>query len=296
MRIGAAFLSSSLALGALSACATDGKEALPGAVSATSAASATNTINAVRGGLAEDSGVEDSVGQILKAKKGQAMTYYRLHDGMHLGTVSEHDAGYALSLIKLYIATYVIEHGSFEDKYDALDMIASSSDVTAEKLFEKYPSSIDAIAREYGLEATKAGKTWGKSKTSTYDVVSFVVKLRQKDETHPVLVAMAHPDAISADGYAQDYGTAKLDDVVGSKWGWSDGKDRHSSVSFGKDFVVAASIEGSADELSAYVKKEITEKNLRRGTVRHEKALRGEPLETSRPAAPTSSAPSARKG
>ncbi|HID48089.1 MAG TPA: hypothetical protein EYP40_00480 [Chromatiales bacterium] len=52
----------------------------------------------------------------------------RLHDGMHMGSASEHEDRPALSLIKLYIATYVMEKGEYEDKYEALDMIASSSD------------------------------------------------------------------------------------------------------------------------------------------------------------------------
>lgn len=192
---------------------------------------------------------------------------------MHMGSATEHQPRYALSLIKLYIATYVLERGSFEDKYVALDMISDSSDESAGKLFEKYPRSIDAIAKEYGLESTSAGEDWGHSMTSTYDVVRFIVQLMEDDPTHPVLVAMSHADAVSADGYQQDYGTAKLSDVVGSKWGWSDSKDRHSSVSFGEDFVVAASIEGSAEELTSYVRKEITGKNLVKGNNLNKEAL-----------------------
>lgn len=192
---------------------------------------------------------------------------------MHMGSATEHQPRYALSLIKLYIATYVLERGSFEDKYVALDMIADSSDESAAQLFEKYPRSIDAIAKEYGLESTSAGEDWGHSMTSTYDVVRFIVQLMEDDPTHPVLVAMSHADAVSADGYEQNYGTAKLSDVVGSKWGWSDSKDRHSSVSFGENFVVAASIEGSAQELTSYVRKEITGKNLVKGNNLNKEAL-----------------------
>lgn len=217
--------------------------------------------------------VDDEVGQFLKGDGKKAITYYRIETGMHMGSPTEHTPRYALSLIKLYIATYVIEHGSFEDKYLALEMIADSSDESAGKLFEKYPRSIDSIAREYGLTSTKAGKDWGHSKTSTYDVVRFIVQLMEDDPTHPVLVAMAHADEVSADGYQQDYGTAALSDVVGTKWGWSDSKDRHSSVSFSENFVVAAAIEGSADELTSYVRKEITGKNLVKGNNLNREAL-----------------------
>ncbi|WP_246817100.1 hypothetical protein [Corynebacterium sp. HMSC078H07] len=213
------------------------------------------------------------MGQILKGDDKKAITYYRIETGMHMGSPTEHTPRYALSLIKLYIATYVIEHGSFEDKYVALDMIADSSDESAGRLFKKYPRSIDSIAKEYGLTSTSAGKDWGHSKTSTYDVVRFIVQLMEDDPTHPVLVAMAHADEVSADGYQQDYGTAALSDVVGTKWGWSDSKDRHSSVSFSENFVVAASIEGSADELTSYVRKEITGKNLVKGNNLNKEAL-----------------------
>lgn len=213
------------------------------------------------------------MGQFLNGDDSKAITYYRIETGMHMGSATEHQPRYALSLIKLYIATYVLERGSFEDKYLALDMIADSSDESAAQLFEKYPRSIDAIAKEYGLESTSAGEDWGHSMTSTYDVVRFIVQLMEDDPTHPVLVAMSHADAVSADGYQQNYGTAKLSDVVGSKWGWSDSKDRHSSVSFGENFVVAASIEGSAQELTSYVRKEITGKNLVKGNNLNKEAL-----------------------
>nr|WP_305137955.1 hypothetical protein [Corynebacterium aurimucosum] len=226
-----------------------------------------------RKGQLQLAAVPDSVGQFLKGDESKAITYYRIETGMHMGSATEHQPRYALSLIKLYIATYVLERGSFEDKYVALDMIADSSDESAAQLFEKYPRSIDVIAKEYGLESTSAGEDWGHSMTSTYDVVRFIVQLMEDDPTHPVLVAMSHADAVSADGYEQNYGTAKLSDVVGSKWGWSDSKDRHSSVSFGENFVVAASIEGSAEELTSYVRKEITGKNLVKGNNLNKEAL-----------------------
>lgn len=236
--------------------------------------------------------VPDSVGQFLKGDDSKAITYYRIETGMHMGSATEHQPRYALSLIKLYIATYVLEHGSFEDKYLALDMIADSSDESAAQLFEKYPRSIDSIAKEYGLESTSAGEDWGHSMTSTYDVVRFIVQLMEDDPTHPVLVAMSHADAVSADGYEQNYGTAKLSDVVGSKWGWSDSKDRHSSVSFGENFVVAASIEGSAQELTSYVRKEITGKNLVKGNNLNKEAL-ANPSAIATRLATSSTAPSA---
>lgn len=227
--------------------------------------------------------VPPEINEFLKGDEGRSVTYIRLHDGMHMGSASEHEARPALSLIKLYIATYVMEKGEYEDKYEALDMIASSSDKSAEDLFEKYPESIDTIADEFKLESTKAGEKWGYSQTSTYDVASFISQLIERDETHPVLVAMAHADPISEDGYRQDYGTAKLSNVVGSKWGWSNDKSINSSVSFGENFVAAASINGSSDELTDYVKDEVTGKALGKATERFLKYKDGEdvpPIET----------------
>ena len=241
--------------------------------------------------------VPPETNEFLEGDEGHSITYIRLHDGMHMGSASEHEARPALSLIKLYIATYVMEKGEYEDKYEALDMIASSSDKSAEELFDKYPDSIDTIADEFNLESTKAGEQWGYSQTSTYDVASFISQLIDRDETHPVLVAMAHADPISEDGYRQDYGTAKLSNVVGSKWGWSNDKTINSSVSFGENFVAAASITGSSDDLTDYVKDEVTGKNLGKATERFLKYKDGEdvpPIETS--TSETSTTSSSKKG
>ena len=227
--------------------------------------------------------VPPRITEFLKGDEDHSISYIRLHDGMYMGSAAEHDPRPALSLIKLYIATYVIEQGEYEDKYEALGMIASSSDKSAEELFKKYPDSIDKIAKEYDLESTKAGETWGYSETSTYDVASFISQLIKRDETHPVLVAMSHADPVSEDGYDQDYGTAKLSNVVGSKWGWSNDKSINSSVSFGKNFVAAASINGSANDLTDYVKSEINGENLGKATERFLKYKDGEdvpPIET----------------
>ncbi|WP_399531658.1 hypothetical protein [uncultured Corynebacterium sp.] len=291
MRAGAALLACVLGAASLVACSPAHEEDSAAGGSAQTSARKPGPITHRKGQL-QLAAVPDSVGQFLKGDDSKAITYYRIETGMHMGSATEHQPRYALSLIKLYIATYVLDNGSFEDKYLALDMIADSSDESAAQLFEKYPRSIDAIAKEYGLESTSAGEDWGHSMTSTYDVVRFIVQLMEDDPTHPVLVAMSHADAVSADGYEQNYGTAKLSDVVGSKWGWSDSKDRHSSVSFGENFVVAASIEGSAQELTSYVRKEITGKNLVKGNNLNKEAL-ANPGAVATRLTPSSAAPTA---
>lgn len=191
------------------------------------------------------------------------LTYIRLDNGMHLGTVNERFARPALSLSKLYIADYVIDEGTEEEKYQALKMISTSDDGIANDLFESYPESIDAVAEKYGLYATESGEYWGHSVTSTYDVVKFIDALRNEDVLHPVLVAMSQPDEVAADGYEQDFGTAVLDGVVGTKWGWSNNRQIHSSVSFGDNFIVAASVSGSAEDLTKLVRTQLSEEKLR---------------------------------
>lgn len=196
------------------------------------------------------------------------LSYYRINDGMRLGTASESVARPALSLIKLYLAAYVLEKGTVEEKYEALEMLTDSSDKSANELYERYPESVNAIAAEYNLTSTRGAKRWGYSVTSTYDVVNFVAALIAKDPTHPVLVAMSQPETVSEDGYKQDFGTARLSNVIGTKWGWSDDKSLHSSVSFGKNFVVAAAVTGSADDLTKFVRNQVTPQALKDATTR----------------------------
>lgn len=190
---------------------------------------------------------------------GSQISFHRLSDGERTGTATERFARPALSLIKLYIAEYVIENGTFAEQYAAINMISASDDRTAGELYRKYPDSIDEVAKKYGLLSTRAHESWGYSMTSTYDVVSFISRLIEEDPTHPVLVAMAEATPVAADGYGQDFGTSVLPGVIGTKWGWSDDRDLHSSVSFSEDYVVAAAVTGSADDLTDLVELQLTD-------------------------------------
>ncbi|MEX3551319.1 hypothetical protein VVS03_02935 [Corynebacterium sp. LK2537] len=206
-------------------------------------------------------GTAGSAAETFPDQPGQ-LTYVRLSDGMHMATANERESRPALSLIKLYIAEYVVENGKPEEQFEALDMVANSSDESAEELYEKYPDSIEDVAERYSLKSTQPDKRWGYSTTSTFDVASFVAQLMDKDPLHPVLVAMSHSDRFAEDGYAQDYGTSQLDDVVGTKFGWSNEHDMHSTVSFGHDFVVAANYYGDADDLTDFVTAHVTDDYL----------------------------------
>ncbi|GAB3702711.1 hypothetical protein GCM10027595_17290 [Corynebacterium nasicanis] len=190
---------------------------------------------------------------------GSQVSFHRISADCSTGTATEHFARPALSLIKLYIAAYVIEHGTLAEQYQAISMISSSSDKVAGELFRTYPDSIDAVAADYGLVSTRAADRWGFSVTSTYDAVRFIVKLREEDPLHPILVAMAEATPVAADGYGQDFGTSVLEGVIGTKWGWSDKRDLHSSVSFAEDYVVAAAVTGTAQDLTDLVEFQLSD-------------------------------------
>jgi len=202
---------------------------------------------------------EPDYSTFVENSTGSQVSFYRLSDGHRTGTATERFARPALSLIKLYIAEYVLEHGSVAEQYQAIEMISSSDDRSAGRLFQKYPDSISTVARDYGLGSTRSAQQWGFSVTSTYDAVSFIAQLIEQDPTHPILVAMAEADPVAADGYGQDFGTSVLPGVIGTKWGWSDDRDLHSSVSFGENFVVAAAVTGTADDLTGLVEFQLTD-------------------------------------
>lgn len=204
--------------------------------------------------------------EIVMDEGKSQLTYVRLSDGMHLGTANEKLARPALSLSKLYIAEYVLAEGSEEEKFQALNMISTSSDDIAEDLFEAYPESIDEVAAEYGLESTESANHWGNSVTSAYDIVKFIAAIKDENPTHPILVAMSQPDEIAADGYDQDFGTADMNNVIGTKWGWSNNRQVHSSVSFGHNFIVAASVNGSARDLTRLVRTQVSGSKLKEAT------------------------------
>lgn len=197
--------------------------------------------------------------ELVESSTGSQASFYRLSDGYRTGSASERFARPALSLVKLYIAEYVLDHGTLGEKYQAIEMISASDDRTANELYEKYPESIEEVAEEYQLASTRGEPMWGYSVTSTYDAVTFIAQLMEEDRTHPILVAMAEASPIASDGYGQDFGTAGLPGVIGTKWGWSDRRDLHSSVSFGENFVVAAAVTGTASKLTELAEFQLTD-------------------------------------
>lgn len=170
--------------------------------------------------------------------------------GIHVGSANENDPRPGLSTVKLYIADYALQHGdgSPTDRDLAARMIRASDDGAAAQLDAKYPQAIDAVAAEYGLTSTKRGDGWGSSYTSTADTVRFLEAKNRDDPAGLVLGAMKTPSPVAADGTDQNWGTSRLADVTGTKWGWADdGSSVVASASIGDGFSVAANTYGSPE-------------------------------------------------
>lgn len=188
---------------------------------------------------------------------GSQISLLRLSDGHRIGSATDKFPRPALSLAKLYIADYVLAQGDDTDRELVMEMIKRSDDAAADKLTEKYPTAIAQTAAKYGLRSTKLGESWGKSETSTYDAVTFLATKIKEDPNSELLNAMRESEPVASDGYPQDFGTSVLPGARGSKWGWSNDKSLHSSITFGDDYVVAAAVMGSAEDLTQLVKSRV---------------------------------------
>ncbi|MFE7421775.1 hypothetical protein [Rhodococcus sp. NPDC057529] len=180
-----------------------------------------------------------------------ALSFAHTPSGTRVGTANQTDARPGLSIVKLFVADYMLRHGdgSAEDRDLAQRMIRDSDDNAAERGYAKYPQSIDAIAAEYRLTSTHGGRQWGGSVTSTADTVTFLEAKKTTDVDSPILGWMATAAPVAADGTHQNWGTGQLPSVTGTKWGWSDfGPSVVASASFGSDFSVAASTFGTTDQ------------------------------------------------
>ncbi|MDU0478133.1 hypothetical protein QVA66_02640 [Staphylococcus chromogenes] len=220
-------------------------------------------VRAVTGPAAEQPRADDRVEfsdyeNFVANPTGSQISFTRLSDGYHTGSATERYPRPALSLSKLFIADYVLDHGTPEEREQALAMIRSSDDDFADELYEKYPDSITSVATEYGLWSTRASEDgWGYSVTSMYDMVKYLKAKIENEPRSPLLQAMKQADRTAADGYTQDFGTSVLPGAAGTKWGWSNDLLLHSSISFGDDYVVAVAVMGSAEDLTALVKHRV---------------------------------------
>ncbi|MFC8525638.1 hypothetical protein [Nocardia sp. NPDC057227] len=166
------------------------------------------------------------------------------------GSANENEPRAALSLAKLYLVDYALRNGT----HGTMDLAAGerairfSDDAAADTLDAAYPDAVDAIAAEYGLTHTRGGY-WGTSTTSTADVATFLLAKLGADRDSPILEWMADAAPVAADGTEQNWGTAELPGVLGTKWAWSDtGISEVASASFGAGYVVVANTIGSTGE------------------------------------------------
>lgn len=180
-------------------------------------------------------------------------------DGTIVASENADESRPALSLAKLYLGYYVLEEGDEEDAALVYDMIRYSQDSTADYLESIYPEAIEEIVDEFDLRDTDWAGYWGNSTTSMLDMAEFVSKVNDDPTAAPLIDGMANTAEEAADGYAQDFGTITLPDMLGTKLGWSDHLDVHASVSIGSDFVVAANTYGDADTLTEDVQDYLSE-------------------------------------
>ncbi|PMC64871.1 hypothetical protein CJ203_04270 [Corynebacterium tuscaniense] len=170
-------------------------------------------------------------------------------DGRWSGSPGAKDPRPALSLAKLYLGYWILQNGRTEDKGKVWRMVRASSDGLAVELDRRYPKAIDAVAKEFGLTATVSAGYWGRSATSPYDMAKFINLVKDDPVAEPIVRAMANHTLYAEDGFKQDFGTDRLQGVIGTKFGWSDDRSGAvASVSFGRDFAVAAMTYGDVDD------------------------------------------------
>ena len=167
-------------------------------------------------------------------------------NGEVIETPGAHDSRASLSIVKLYLGHWVLQHGVPEDKALVYEMIRSSHDGIASNLDRKYRQAIPDTIGRFRLAETNYRGRWGDTTTSVHDMAAFVRAVRADPAARPLIDGMRNPAAVAADGYPQNFGTATLPGIEGTKFGWSDKRDVHATVSFGPGFVVAAHTFGSA--------------------------------------------------
>lgn len=174
----------------------------------------------------------------------------RVEGGPTVATANADESRPALSLAKLYLGHWVLHHGSPGDAARVEDMIRYSQDGTATQLDAAYPQAISATAAEFGLANTHYNGFWGHTTTSTNDVTAFLNAVRYNPVDAPLIRGMETAAPVAADGYRQDYGTATLPGVTGTKFGWSDDHTINATASIGPGFSVAASTYGPPAQLT----------------------------------------------
>ena len=154
-------------------------------------------------------------------------------NGEVIETPGAHESRASLSIVKLYLGHWVLQHGAPEDKALVYEMIRSSHDGIASNLDRKYRQAIPDTIGRFRLAETNYRGRWGDTTTSVHDMAAFVRAVRTDPAARPLIDGMRNPAAVAADGYPQNFGTATLPGIEGTKFGWSDKRDVHATVRFG---------------------------------------------------------------
>ena len=177
----------------------------------------------------------------------------RYADGNSVSTGNGHESRPALSLAKLYLGMWVLKYGAPQDKARVENMVRFSEDGTASDLERKYSQAIPSIIGEYRLGETHHNGYWGNTTTSTEDLARFIGVISGDPVAAPLMKGMATAAPTASDGYRQDFGTARIPGIIGTKFGWSDDRQVHASASFCPGYSVAANTYGSPADLTADV-------------------------------------------
>lgn len=178
----------------------------------------------------------------------------RYSNGTVVSTANSHESRPALSLTKLYLGYWVLQHGSDADKARVENMIRFSEDATATDLDRAYPQAIPEVIAQFGLSETVYPGCWGNTTTSTEDITRFTAAIVNDPVAAPLVNGMRTAAPVAADGYKQDYGTSQIPGVIGTKFGWDDDRNAvNASVSIGDGYTIAANTYGNAGQLTADV-------------------------------------------
>lgn len=174
----------------------------------------------------------------------------RYSNGHVVETRNAHESRPAMSLAKLYLGMWVLQHGAPEDQGRVENMIRHSEDGTASYLDRKYPRAIPETIARYQLRETHYPGYWGNTTTSTNDVTRFTEAIVHDPVAAPIVRGMRTAAPVAADGYKQDYGTSRIPGVIGTKFGWADNRAINASASFGDGYSIAANTYGGPGQLT----------------------------------------------
>lgn len=124
------------------------------------------------------------------AVPGRTQVTLRYSNGAVVSTANSHESRPALSLVKLYLGYWVLQHGAPADKARVENMIRFSEDGTATDLDRRYPQAIPEIIGQFGLHETHYPGFWGNTTTSTEDLARFTSAIVGDPLATPIINGM----------------------------------------------------------------------------------------------------------